>query len=128
MSSVPLLLHMARNGWLVVSINYRLAPRAKFPAQLLDCKRALAWVKRNIHMFGGDANFIIAAGESAGGHLAALVGLTAHDKSLQPGFEDQELNVQGALRCGGGGGGGVCVACVACVACGVWMALFGRCG
>ena len=113
---------MARNGWLVVSINYRLAPRAKFPAQLLDCKRALAWVKRNIHMFGGDANFIIAAGESAGGHLAALVGLTAHDKSLQPGFEDQELNVQGAVVVVV-----VCVACVWGVGCGVWMALFGRC-
>jgi len=50
------------------------------------------------------------------------VGLTAHDKSLQPGFEDQELNVQGAVVVVV-----VCVACVWGVGCGVWMALFGRC-
>lgn len=58
-----------------VSINYRLAPEGKYPQPLDDCVDALAWVYRNIESYGGDSNRIFVAGHSAGGHLAALVGL-----------------------------------------------------
>ena len=51
-NSIPLLLQVAREGWLVLSINYRLAPGARFPAQLEDCKRALAWVHRYARQYG----------------------------------------------------------------------------
>ena len=62
------------------SINYRLAPRVRMPTQLDDCRRAVVWMKRNAERFGGDPNFIVLGGESAGGHLASLVALTARQQ------------------------------------------------
>lgn len=58
-----------------VSVNYRLAPAARYPAPLYDCFEAVAWVHRNIARFGGDPGAIFIGGHSAGGHLAALVTL-----------------------------------------------------
>jgi acetyl esterase/lipase len=45
-----------------VSVNYRLAPKTHYPAQLIDVKRALRWVKQNIEHFGGDSKFIAVGG------------------------------------------------------------------
>jgi acetyl esterase/lipase len=58
-----------------VSVSYRLAPAATFPAPLDDCLDALAWVHRNIARHGGDPNRIFIGGHSAGAHLSALVTL-----------------------------------------------------
>lgn len=58
-----------------VSVNYRLAPAARYPAALDDCLDALAWVHRNIAGYGGDPDKLFIGGHSAGGHLAALVTL-----------------------------------------------------
>lgn len=74
--SLPLLHAMAAEGWIVATCDYRLAPRVSIVHCLLDCKKALAWVVRNISDYGGDPDFIIVGGESAGGHLALMVGLT----------------------------------------------------
>lgn len=46
--ALPMLNHMAASGWVCVSINYRLSPRARFPEHLVDVKRAIAWVKEQI--------------------------------------------------------------------------------
>lgn len=66
-----LLHHLCTQGWVVVAINYRLAPRSPMLAQVQDCKRAIVWVKRNIARFGGDPEFVACAGESAGTHSIA---------------------------------------------------------
>jgi arylformamidase len=58
-----------------VSVNYRLAPAARFPAAMDDCFDALLWVHRNIARFGGDPGRIFVGGHSAGGHLAAMLAL-----------------------------------------------------
>lgn len=92
--ALPLLYHMSERGWLCVSINYRLGPKFRHPSQIEDCKRALAWVKQHIADYGGDPNFITITGGSAGGHLTALTGLTAHEKQFQPGFEEIDTTVQ----------------------------------
>ncbi len=84
-------------GWVCVSINYRLSPRATWPDHIVDVKRALAWVKRNIAAHGGDPDFIVIGGGSAGAHLASLTALSAHDKTFQPGFADDDLSVQGCV-------------------------------
>jgi acetyl esterase/lipase len=89
----PLMHHLAERGWVCFAQNYRLAPRAPFPAQIVDVKRALAWVRANAERFGGDPDFVCITGGSAGGHLAALAGLTAGDPSLQPGFEEVDTSV-----------------------------------
>ena len=49
----------------------------------MDVKAAIAWARANVDKFGGDRNFVAIAGTSAGGHLAALAGLTANDPELQ---------------------------------------------
>ncbi len=93
----PLMHHLARQGWVCVSVEYRRSPLHALPTHLIDCKRALAWVKQHITEYGGDPNFIITTGGSAGGHLCSLLALTAHDKSLQPKFEDADTTVQGTV-------------------------------
>lgn len=93
----PLLLHLARRGYVGVSTNYRLAPRHRWPAQIVDVKRAVAWVHEHIAEFGGDPSFVAVAGASAGGHLAALAALTPGDPTLQPGFENADTSVDACI-------------------------------
>lgn len=90
---VPLLSHLAANGWVGFNADYRLGPRARWPAQIADVKRAIAWVRRNGPEFGADPSFIAITGGSAGGHLSALAALTAGDPAFQPGFEDADTSV-----------------------------------
>ncbi len=95
--ALPLMLHLARAGWVCVAPNYRLSPKATWPDHIVDCKRALSWVKQNIAEYGGDPDFIVATGGSAGGHLSALLALSAGDPAFQPGFEDVDTTVQGCV-------------------------------
>lgn len=60
-------------GYTVVSINYRLLPQSEYPAQIEDCACALKWVMGNIDKYCGDPDRIAVVGDSAGGHLAALL-------------------------------------------------------
>jgi acetyl esterase/lipase len=78
-----LMAHLVRRGWVCLSLQYRTSPQHRWPRQMTDVKAAIAWAHANVHHFGGDANFIVAAGCSAGGHLAALAGLTANDPRWQ---------------------------------------------
>ena len=95
----PMLHEFVERGWVAVVINYRLAPRDPWPAQIEDATRALGWIKKNIGSFGGDPNRVVIAGGSAGGHLCALVALSAHDDTWRPsdvtGVED--WSVRGAM-------------------------------
>lgn len=94
---MPLLAHMAEHGWIGVSINYRLSPRATWPDHIVDVKRALAWVKAHIAGYGGDPDFVCITGGSAGGHLSSLAALTANEPLFQPGFEDADTSVAAAV-------------------------------
>ena len=62
------------NGLAVASIQYRLSDQAKFPAQIVDCRAAIRWLRANAARHGLDAGHIGVFGASAGGHLAALLG------------------------------------------------------
>lgn len=90
---IPLLNHLAANGWVGFNVNYRLSPGATFPDHLVDCKRALAWIKEHADEYGADPTFVCVTGGSAGGHLTALMGLTANDPEYQPGFEDADTSL-----------------------------------
>ncbi len=80
----PMLHEFVRRGWIVVTINYRLAPQHPWPAQIEDATRALGWIKKNVATYGGDPDRVVVAGASAGGHLAALVALSANDPQWRP--------------------------------------------
>jgi acetyl esterase/lipase len=74
-------------GYAVASVNYRLAPEDVFPAQLLDAKAAIRYVRTMAPTFGLDPDRIAVVGESAGGHLAALLATTQG----RPEFDDPTL-------------------------------------
>ncbi|MGZ5376643.1 MAG: alpha/beta hydrolase fold domain-containing protein [Mycobacterium sp.] len=78
-----LMSHLAELGWVCVSIDYRVAPHHAWPSHITDVKTAIAWARANVDKFGGDRNFVTIGGTSAGGHLAALAGLTANDPEMQ---------------------------------------------
>jgi acetyl esterase/lipase len=93
----PLMAHLAERGWICVTANYRLSPRATWPDHIVDVKKVLAWTKANIAEHGGDPDFVVITGGSAGGHLASLAALTPHVKEFQPGFEDVDTSVAAAV-------------------------------
>lgn len=61
------------NGFVFISINYRLSPAVIYPEQVEDVAAALAWVHQHIGAYGGDPWQLYVMGHSAGGQLAALV-------------------------------------------------------
>jgi arylformamidase len=63
------------NGVVFVSMNYRLSPKDKHPAQADDVATAIGWLHAHIGEYGGDGNKIVIMGHSAGTHLVTLVGL-----------------------------------------------------
>ena len=93
----PLMGHLAERGWVSVALNYRLSPRGTWPDHIVDVKRALAWVKEHIADYGGNPDFVVITGGSAGGHLSSLAALTPNVAAFQLGFEDADTSVQAAV-------------------------------
>jgi acetyl esterase/lipase len=94
---IPMMHELVQRGWVCVSINYRLSPRATWPAHIVDCKRAVAWVRQHIAEYGGDPGFVAVSGGSAGGHLCSLLALTPGESEWQPGFEDLDTSVDACV-------------------------------
>lgn len=94
----PMLFELASRGWVVVTCNYRLSPRSTWPDHIVDVKRVIAWTRDHAAAFGGDpARFLAIAGNSAGGHLAALAALTPGAAEWQPGFEHADTSVDACV-------------------------------
>jgi acetyl esterase/lipase len=70
-------------GFAVASIDYRLAPEWRFPAQVHDCKLAVRYLRANADALGINPDRIAAVGGSAGGHLASILGTTDDDDGLE---------------------------------------------
>ena len=94
---LPLLNHMAAQGWVGFNVNYRLSPAVAFPTHLVDLKRGLAWIREHADEYGIDPDFICVTGGSAGGHLTAMMALTENEPRFQPGFEDADTSVAAAV-------------------------------
>jgi acetyl esterase/lipase len=74
---------LAVAGFAVAAVDYRLSGETRFPGQLHDVKAAIRWMRGHAAALGVDTRRIIAWGESAGGHLAALAGLTGDQPALE---------------------------------------------
>jgi acetyl esterase/lipase len=66
---------LTKDGFAVASIDYRLSRRAKWPAQREDCIAAIRWLRENGAEYRIDPTRMALSGDSAGGHLSALIGL-----------------------------------------------------
>jgi acetyl esterase/lipase len=90
-------------GYLVASINYRLAPQYKFPAQIEDAKCAVRYLRGNAKQLGLDTAHIGVLGFSAGATLAALLGLTDSSDGFDGsgGWIDQSNSVQAVVDIAG---------------------------
>lgn len=72
-------------GYAVASLNYRLSQHALFPAQIEDCKAAVRWLRAHAGHYGLDPARFAAWGESAGGHLVAMLGTTGDEAAFEVG-------------------------------------------
>jgi acetyl esterase/lipase len=84
------------DGYAAASVEYRFSQKAVFPAQIQDCQAAIRWLRANSKKYNIDPDHIGVWGESAGGHLVALLGTSGGKKAFAPigGNEDQSDRVQ----------------------------------
>jgi acetyl esterase/lipase len=81
---------LASAGYAVVSVNYRLAPQFKFPAQIEDVKCAIRYMRAKAHRYGLNGSEIFAFGTSVGGQLVALAALTGSHSAFDVGPYETE--------------------------------------
>jgi len=95
--SNPIGLPLLNLGYTVASVEYRFSQDAVFPAQIEDCKSAIRWLRAHAREYGYDPKRIAAAGDSAGGHLTALLAATGDVRDFD---EGDNLDQSSAIRCG----------------------------
>lgn len=90
---------LVARGIAVASVDYRLSPVAKFPAQVHDIKAAIRFLRANAKQLEVDSQRLAIAGASAGGHLAAVVGVSHGNASLEGnvGEHDQQSSAVDAI-------------------------------
>jgi acetyl esterase/lipase len=81
-ASVPSVLPWLEMGWTVVNVEYRLARVSHAPAAVEDCLCALKWVVSHAAEYHFDPSRIVTSGDSAGGHLALMTGMTPEEAAL----------------------------------------------
>jgi len=98
-SNMPLI-KLAQEGYVIASVDYRLSTEAPFPAQIHDLKAAVRFLRAHGRQWGIETNKIVIAGDSAGGHLAALVGVSNGNTELEGALgadRAQNSDVQGII-------------------------------
>lgn len=86
---------LVTRGYVIASAEYRLAPQYQFPAQIVDVKCAVRFLRASAAVYGIDPSRIGALGESAGGHLVALLGTADASAGFDQGeYADQSSRVQ----------------------------------
>jgi acetyl esterase/lipase len=76
-------IRLAQQGYVAVTVSYRLAPKYPFPAAVYDVKAAVRWVRTNAAKYRIDPNRVGVTGGSAGGHLAQFLAVTADVKEFE---------------------------------------------
>lgn len=88
-----LLFHLASQGWVTISANYRVRPHTDYFGHLLDLKRVIGWVRHHGAEYGADPGSLFLSGGSAGGNLASMAAITQNDPRYQPGLEEVDTSV-----------------------------------
>ncbi len=79
----PSILPIVEKGYAIASVDYRLTPVAPFPANVYDIKAAIRYLRANAELYGFKKEGFVISGSSAGGHLAALVGVSNGQSELE---------------------------------------------
>lgn len=90
---------LAMQGFVAVTINYRLSGEAPFPAALEDCQCAVRWLRAHASTYHVDPEHIGAFGNSAGGQLALLLGMADRDADVEKDapYRNQSSRVQAVV-------------------------------
>lgn len=97
-NGIQLRMHLAEAGYVVASIQYRVAPTAKFPQPLEDVKSAIRYLKAHADQYGIDADRVGIVGGSAGGYLTAMAGTTSGTTTFDKGNNlDKSSSVKAAV-------------------------------
>ena len=93
---MPYLADLARRGFVVASVDYRLAHEAGFPGALVDIKAAIRYLRAHADRYSIDSEKFGAMGESAGGYLTAMIGVTCGAEFEKGDYLDYSSGVQAA--------------------------------
>src|SRR5436309_2755482 len=91
------ILKLAQNGYVAITVSYRLAPKYQFPAAVHDTKAAVRWLRANSKKYHIDPERIGVTGGSAGGHLAQMLGVTTDVKEFEGDGGNAKESI--AVRC-----------------------------
>ncbi len=94
-NGVQLRMHLAEAGYVVASIQYRVAPTARFPQPVEDVKAAIRFLKAHADQFGIDPERVGIVGGSAGGYLTAMAGTTSGTTTFDKG---ENLDVSSSVK------------------------------
>jgi acetyl esterase/lipase len=95
---LPELVWFAKRGYAVASVDYSTTYRSRFPEAAEDVKLAIRFIKAHAAEYDIDGNRIALMGESAGGYITALCGLTGRDRKFDSGgFENYSSEVQAVI-------------------------------
>lgn len=95
--SLPLLARLAQRGYVVAVVEYRHCEIAPFPAQAVDTRNAVRFLRKNGAQYHIDPDQILLAGDSSGGHTAMFAGLIQDDQSQDNLFPGISAQVQGII-------------------------------
>jgi len=87
-----------RLNYIVISVDYRLAPEHKFPSAVEDAYQSFLWISENAHLLGGDKEKIFVGGESSGGSISMVISHLLHENDIhRPKIKGIYLNCPGIL-------------------------------
>ena len=100
---IPMAQHLAKQGYVTVTAEYRLGGEAPYPAAVHDLKTAVRWMRAQAISLGIDTNKIAAYGCSAGAHLASLLGTTNEQTlfDVHPDYVGYSATIQAVLNIDG---------------------------
>lgn len=94
---VPNLARLATRGYTCCIVEYRHSGIAHFPAQIIDAKNAIRFMRSKADEYNVDVNHVIIMGNSSGGHTSAIVGMTANTDLLDEPMNDESIQVDGII-------------------------------
>lgn len=95
---LPLMGNLARRGYVVACIEYRHSEIAPFPAQAIDARNAVRFLKKNAAKYGIDPDRVILGGDSSGGHTAMFAGIRHNDDTEENLFPGISAEVKGIIN------------------------------